>query len=82
MAFLERFDAELLLGQVSYKQKSDIYNFYKYEKTQKKSQNKATPASDSDDDDCRYVSIVVHLMLASSRGCNARGGLVIVVCAC
>lgn len=29
---MERFDAELLLGQVSYKQKSDIYKFHKYEK--------------------------------------------------
>lgn len=57
MAFLERFDAELLLGQVSYKQKSDIYNFYKYEKTQKKCQTKAMSAYDSDDDDCRYDSI-------------------------
>lgn len=36
MSFLERFDAELLFGQVSYKQKSDIYNFYhKYDKTKK-----------------------------------------------
>lgn len=25
---LEKFDAELLLGQLSYKQKADIYNFY------------------------------------------------------
>lgn len=32
--FLERFDAEILLGQISYKQKSDIYNYYnKYEQT-------------------------------------------------
>jgi len=31
-----RFDAELLLGQVSYKQKSDIHNYYhKYERTKK-----------------------------------------------
>ena len=36
MSFIEMFDAELLLGQVSYKQKSDIYNYYhKYEKTEK-----------------------------------------------
>lgn len=34
--FAMRFDAELLLGQVSYKQKSDIYNYYhKYERTKK-----------------------------------------------
>lgn len=34
--FLKRFDAEILLGQVSYKQKSDIYNYYnKYDKTAK-----------------------------------------------
>ena len=61
MAFLERFDAELLLGQVSYKQKSDIYNFYnKYEKTQKKCQTMATSACDSDDDDdCRYAILML-----------------------
>lgn len=36
-AFLQKFDAELLIGQISYKQKADIYNFYhKYEKVQKK----------------------------------------------
>ncbi len=61
MAFLERFDAELLLGQISYKQKSDIYNYYhKYERIQKKlshSQNKsqqvpidASPDSEGDED--------------------------------
>lgn len=34
---LEKFDAELLLGQLSYKQKADIYNFYhKYERVVKK----------------------------------------------
>jgi len=59
MAFLERFDAELLLGQVSYKQKSDIYNYYhKYERTKKtlserrklSGQLDQDPSQDSDDD--------------------------------
>jgi hypothetical protein len=37
LPFLQKFDAELLLGQVSYKQKSDIYNYYhKYDKMEKK----------------------------------------------
>ena len=36
MKFMERFDAEILLGQLSYKQKADIYNYYfKYERTAK-----------------------------------------------
>ena len=36
--FLERYDAEILIGQVSYKQKSDIYNYYhKYETATKQS---------------------------------------------
>lgn len=36
MKFMERLDAEILLGQVSYKQKADIYNYYfKYERTAK-----------------------------------------------
>lgn len=57
MAFLEKFDAELLLGQVSYKQKCDIYNYYhKYEIT-KKCSIKASQAlfrdSDDDNDDSR-----------------------------
>ena len=57
MAFLEKFDAELLLGQVSYKQKCDIYNYYhKYEVT-KKCSIKASQAlshdSDDDNDDSR-----------------------------
>lgn len=39
-AFLNKFDVELLLGQISYKQKSEIYNFYhKYEKVKKNPQN-------------------------------------------
>ena len=28
MSLLEKFDAELLLGQVSYNQRADIYNYY------------------------------------------------------
>ena len=41
LTFLERFDSELLLGQVSYNQKCDIYNyFHKHETTQKKIANK------------------------------------------
>lgn len=41
-AFLERFDAEILIGQVSYKQKSDIHNYYKYETVTKQSRYPAT----------------------------------------
>ena len=37
LSFLKRFEAELLLGQVSFNQKSAIYNFYnKYEQVIKK----------------------------------------------
>lgn len=40
-AFLQKFDTELLIGQISYKQKADIYNVYhKYEKVQKKKPTK------------------------------------------
>lgn len=36
MKFMERLDTEILLGQISYKQKADMYNYYfKYEKTAK-----------------------------------------------
>ena len=71
MVFLERFDAELLLGQVSYKQKSDIYNFYnKYEKTQKRCQTKATSTNDSDDDECRYIHVKLLHYLHSSTSAS------------
>ena len=37
MSFLYKFDAELLIGQISYKQKCDIYNYvHKYDKKGKK----------------------------------------------
>ena len=36
MAMLKKFDAELLIGQISYKQKADIYNISKGYDTTKK----------------------------------------------
>ena len=46
LSFLERFEAELLLGQVSFNQKSAIYNFYnKYEHVTKKTSADKNAAS-------------------------------------
>ena len=67
LTFLERFDSELLLGQVSYKQKCDIYNyFHKYETTQKKiaKDRKTSHESDEDnhlEDDLQSLKYVCHL---------------------
>lgn len=53
ISFLRRFEAELLLGQVSFNQKSAIYNFYNhYEQVMKKTSTDAgaTSASVSKED--------------------------------
>ena len=48
LSFLDRFEAELLLGQVSFNQKSAIYNYYNnYEQVKKKT---SVENSSSDDD--------------------------------
>lgn len=48
LSFLDRFEAELLLGQVSFNQKSAIYNYYNnYEQVKKKT----SAESNSSDDD-------------------------------
>lgn len=50
LQFLKKFEAELLLGQVSYLQKSTIYNYYNnYEQVKKGCSN--GNMSDQDDDD-------------------------------
>ena len=61
--FLERLDAEILIGQVSYKQKSDIYNYHnKYETATKQcrypAQNKPVYTTNELDEDKaqRYVN--------------------------
>ena len=66
LSFLQKFDAELLLGQVSYKQKSDIYNYYhKYEKMEKqlsRGHAKMMEGHEDDNDDVdRYM--YVHTFL-------------------
>ena len=49
LSFLKRFEAELLLGQVSFNQKSSIYNYYNnYEQVKKKT---LVESNNSDDDD-------------------------------
>lgn len=74
-AFLGKFDAELLIGYLSYKQKADIY--HKYEKVQKKKPEKLSISQDrqsnglSDDDeeddtsisDLRYSNPLTHVHL-------------------
>ena len=48
LSFLDRFEAEILLGQVSFNQKSAIYNYYNnYEQVKKKT---SAESSSSDDD--------------------------------
>ena len=48
ISLLQKFDAELLLGQISYKQKSEIYNYFnKYEQVKK---TQSTISYDSDDE--------------------------------
>ena len=57
-ALLKTFDAELLIGQVSYKQKADIFNHingYKIPKKQCKSLKEATVSKDGDKS-VRYVA--------------------------
>lgn len=41
MSLLKRFDLELLIGQLSYKQKADIYNVYEGYDTTKKTSSRA-----------------------------------------
>lgn len=41
MSFLRRYDTELLISQVSYKEKSEIYNVYHdYDRTKKTSKKR------------------------------------------
>ena len=51
-SFMEQFDADLLLGQIAYKQKADIYNYYhKYEQVEKSQTMRHVPSSIGDKDD-------------------------------
>ena len=51
MSFLERFVAEILIRQVSFKQKCDMYNYYnKYERI-KKTRAKHSQQEDLCEDD-------------------------------
>ena len=51
-SFMEQFDADLLLGQIAYKQKADIYNYYhKYEQMEKNQTMRHAPSSIDDEDD-------------------------------
>ena len=45
---LQKFDAELLIGQVSYKQKAEIYVSHGYDAAKKEHKNKSLKSSDSD----------------------------------
>ena len=51
-SFMEEFDADLLLGQIAYKQKADIYNYYhKYEQVGRSQTMRHVPSSIDDEDD-------------------------------
>ena len=51
-SFMEQFDADLLLGQIAYKQKADIYNYcHKYEQVEKSQTMRNVPSSIGDEDD-------------------------------
>jgi hypothetical protein len=46
MIMLEQFDVQLLIGQITYKQKADIYNIYhKYDKPTKQCSTSTVPSS-------------------------------------
>ena len=48
-SFLHNFDGEILIGQITYKQKSDIYNYqHKYEQIQKKTSTCGIARTESD----------------------------------
>lgn len=68
LSFLRKFDAELLLGQMSYNQKSDIYNFYhKYEKIEKKLSSGSTKkAKDLEDDVERYTYVLKESIIVAT----------------
>ena len=58
---LQKFDVELLIGQVSYKQKADIYNIYNgYDNTMKKRTKQVSKSTQVSEDTepvlelCRY----------------------------
>ena len=63
---LQKFDAELLIGQVSYKQKAEIYNVsHGYDTAKKEHKNQSLKSSDNEStvyeaptdvsEYCRYV---------------------------
>ena len=57
MSFMHQFDAELLLGQITYKQKSDIYNYHhQYERIEKSQSVKHGSYDFSEGDDDFYTS--------------------------
>lgn len=73
--FMEKFSAEILLGQLSYKQKSDIYNYYNnYDRTVKQCrfpEGKARSSHQSISDEKRYVHAGVGGKHSSIvRGCK------------
>lgn len=74
---LERFDAEMLIGQVSYRQSCDIYNYYnKYETTTKHcghpTQNNSTHTANDmsvvEDDAQRLLNLAcMHVLVGACR---------------
>ena len=61
MSMLKRFDLELLIGQLSYKQKADIYNVYEgYDTTKKTCSSTNKETSSHKTPVHRYVCQQVH----------------------
>ena len=65
MSLLKRFDLELLIGQLSYKQKADIYNVYEGYDTTKKTCSSTKTERPSHKTPvhryvCQYVSTYIH----------------------
>ena len=65
MNMLTKYDAELLIGQISYKQKADIYNYSnRYEVSPKKLPNNSKPPGTAKPK--RYVALNISIIIIAT----------------
>ena len=72
---LQKLDAELLIGQISYKQKAEIYNVSNgYDATKKEHKNQSPKFSEMNQQFMKCQQIIVCSMIASFPGARGGGG--------
>ena len=68
LSMLKKFDAELLIGQLSYKQKADIYNLTKgFDHTKKQCSTSETEKSDKSTTSAQVILVLLLYNFVSNH---------------